>query len=325
MRVLLTGVAGLIGSRMAEVLLGQGCRVVGVDNFVLGTKRHLAPLMDLPDFSFKELDVSRASWWTGLGSDAFDLLIHFAANSDISLGHARPTMELERTFMTSFQALESCRALGIKHFIFSSTSAVYGANPVFPTPEDASSLHPVSNYGAAKLASENHISSFVENYGLHAWVFRFGNVVGERLTHGVIYDFTKRLRENPARLQVLGNGYQNKTYIDVDDCVSGILTAYRAGAPRSSAQSAGHSERFRVFNLSTRGSTSVRTIAERVVQSVGAAQTTIEYGDSSVGWIGDVPKTSLDTRRIEALGWKPKMTSDEAVFSAIERFARWYR
>lgn len=318
MKVLLTGAAGLIGSQMTEVLLQQGASVLGFDNLSLGSLKHVAPFSGHKGYDFVKADISKPEWYAGLKGRSFDVLIHLAANSDISLGHANPKMELERTTLTTFESLLAAKELKIPHFIFSSTSAVYGANPVFPTPEETTRLYPVSNYGAAKLASENFISSFVENYGLSAWVFRFGNVVGEKLTHGVIFDFIKKLKANDSELEVLGNGLQNKTYIDVTDCVAGILWAHQK-APAGTK----HADRFQVFNLSTEGSTSVKDIAEKTVHHITRGKAKIRYGTSSVGWVGDVPKTSLLTTKIQSLGWQPKFSSNDAVFNSIESYHAW--
>ena len=323
MRALVTGGAGLVGSSLCRSLLAQGAKVFCVDNFTLGTKRHIEDLKSHSDFLFEDWDVSVHGWHRPLisksgSNQAFDVVFHLAANSDISLGHQQPQMDAQRTFQTTFETLLAAKELGIPHFIFSSTSAVYGKEPLYPTPEDSSRMHPVSVYGAGKLASECFISAFVENYNLSAWVYRFGNVVGQRLTHGVIYDFVGRLKNNPKELTVLGNGLQNKTYIDVEDCVSGILTAYQKSPAGSS-----HSSKFQVFNLSTTGSTTVKDIAEETNRVVTGGVAKIQYGSSSIGWVGDVAKTSLDVERISKLGWTPRHTSTEAVYNSIRKYYQW--
>ena len=321
MKVLVTGGAGLVGSSLCARLLNDGSSVLCVDNLTLGTLRHLEPFKTNPAFEFQQWDVSERGWQSKLAGRSFDLLVHLAANSDISLGHKFPEMDHQRTFATTFETLCAARDLKIPNFIFASTSAVYGANPPFPTPESAGGLHPVSIYGAGKLASEAFISAFVENYGLNAWVYRFGNVVGRKLTHGVIYDFVHRLRKNADELVVLGDGQQNKTYIDVEDCVSGILLGF-AKSPAGHS----HAERFQVFNLSTEGATSVREIAEETVRAVSlksGTRTKIVYGTSKVGWVGDVAKTRLSVERMHRLGWSPKLDSNTAVFQAIRDFYEW--
>jgi UDP-glucose 4-epimerase len=321
MKVLVTGGAGLVGNTMCRELLSRKAKVLCVDNLSLGTQRHIEEFKNNGDFKFEKWDVSQKDWHAKLRGESFDLLVHLAANSDISLGHKQPEMDYTRTFVTTFEALQAARDLKIPNFIFSSSSAVYGANPPFPTPEGAASMHPVSIYGAGKLASENYISAFVENYGLNAWVYRFGNVVGQRLTHGVIYDFVRKLKANPHELEVLGNGMQNKTYIDVEDCVSGILHAFDKSKPGKN-----HAEKFQVFNLSSEGTTSVKQIAEETVRVVSHAlgkKTHIKYGSSSIGWVGDVPKTKLAVDKIFKLGWRPKLDSDAAVFQSIQKYYEW--
>ena len=318
MKVLLTGGAGLVGSSMCRKLLGKGAKVFCVDNYSMGTPRHLAEYKAHSDFEFEQWDVSRHDWHKPLIGRSFDLLIHLAANSDISLGNQQPQMDCERTFTTTFEALMAARALKIPNFMFSSSSAVYGADPIFPTPENSTNMHPVSVYGAGKLASEVFISAFVENYGVNAWVYRFGNVVGERLTHGVIFDFVQKLRRNPNELTVLGNGMQTKTYIDVEDTVDGMLLGFEKSPAGST-----HARRFQIFNLSTEGMTSVRDIAEKTVAVVTDGKTTIKYGTSPIGWVGDVPKTSLAVEKMMNLGWSPRRDSNTAVFEAIKAHYEW--
>jgi UDP-glucose 4-epimerase len=317
--ILITGAAGLVGSAMIEELLKhQVERIIGVDNFILGTKKHIEEFLE--EIVFYELDVSLPKWHKKIKEKKIDICIHLAANSDISLGCKDPSVDFQRTLSTTFYSLLACLELEVKDFIFASTSAVYGETKIFPTPEECAPMYPVSNYGAAKLASENYISAFVNNYGLNAWIYRFGNVVGKKLTHGVIYDFVRKLHQNPNRLEVLGNGKQTKTYIDVYDCVSGILHGYVFTKPKSTGQ---HLERFHVFNLSTQGATSVREIANFVVELMGTKETKIIYGEEAIGWIGDVPKTLLDVSRIKAIGWNPRKTSTEAVYDSIKEHIEW--
>ncbi len=318
MKVLLTGGAGLVGNSITELLLSKGAEVFCVDDFSLGSQKHIEEFSNNPSYHFDQIDVSSEHWHTKFRNLKIDLIIHLAANSDISLGFKNPSMEFQRTCVTTLQSLKAAVDLRCPNFMFSSSSAVYGFNPPFPTTESCPNLHPVSNYGAAKLASEAFISSFVENYGLSAWVFRFGNVVGEKLTHGVIYDFIRKLQKNPKQLDVLGNGNQSKTYIEVKDCTRGILWAFEKSMPGKS-----HAERFQVFNLSTEGSTSVRKIAELTNEIVTKGNAKIHYGSESVGWVGDVPKTSLDTKKMQNLSWDPKLDSTSAVEQSIQKHYDW--
>lgn len=296
---------------MIARLLNGGASVLCVDNLTLGTEKHIETFSKNSKFKFEKWDVSAENWHSKIpAGEKFDTIIHLAANSDISLGHARPEMDYARTFRTTFETLQAARALKIPNFIFSSTSAVYGDTNVFPTPEELPRMIPVSIYGAGKLASENFISAFSHNYGLKSWIYRFGNVVGEKLTHGVVYDFVRKLVKNPQELAVLGNGTQHKTYIDVEDCVSGMLLGFEKAKPG-------------IFNLSSEGATTVRSIAEEAVKVVTGGKAKIKYGESNIGWVGDVPKTSLEISRMSVLGWKPKKTSDQAVFEAISSHYSW--
>ncbi len=311
----------MVGSLLAERLLEKGHSVVSVDDFSLGTRRHLEPAMKQAAYAFIEADVSQPDWHSVLQGRSFDVLFHLAANSDISLGGRDPVKDLQKTFTTTLHSLMAAKSLGIPDFVFSSSSAVYGQDPVLPTPEETPRMHPVSIYGSGKLASEVLISSFVENFGLNAWIYRFGNVVGKRLTHGVIYDFFHKLKKTPDRLVVLGNGHQTKTYIDAEDCVAGMVHGLLHARPRGKT----HSDRFQIFNLSSDGHTSVRSIAENCVAQMTSGSAQIQYGSDPIGWVGDVPKTHLDTSRMLALGWKPRRSSDEAVDHAIRDFTAWTR
>lgn len=309
--IIVTGGAGLVGSSIIPRLIDGGAHVWCIDNLTLGTEKHLETFSKNKNFKFEKWDVSREGWHAKLPvSEKFETIFHLAANSDISLGHARPEMDCARTFRTTFETLQAARALKISNFIFSSTSAVYGDTNVFPTPEELPRMIPVSIYGAGKLASENFISAFSHNYGLKSWIYRFGNVVGEKLTHGVIYDFVRKLVKNPAELEVLGNGTQHKTYIDVEDCVGGMLLGFEKARPG-------------IFNLSSEGATTVRAIAEEAVKVVTGGKAKIKYGSSNIGWVGDVPKTSLEISRMTAVGWIPKKSSDQAVFEAIQNHYSW--
>jgi len=318
MNILITGGAGLVGSSFCEVLLSQNANVFCVDDLSLGSLKNLSSVSGKPGFDFLKSDVSIPEWYNAFKGKKIDLIIHLAACSDISLGNKNPDLDIQKTFQTTLHTLLATKALNIPNFIFSSTSAVYGANPIFPTPEETNKLYPISIYGAGKLSSEVLISAFVENYNLNAWIYRFGNVVGKKLTHGVIFDFRKKITDNQKFLQVLGNGKQEKTYIDVQDCLAGMLVGFNHKPENST-----HSARYQVFNLSTSGSTQVSEIAKECVKVFGTEQTKIQYESSPVGWVGDVSKTSLNISKISNLGWKPKLNSTEAVFKSIREYHEW--
>ena len=205
--------------------------------------------------------------------------------------------------MTTFRVLEAMRGAGIKQLVFASTSAIYGEADG-EIAEDFGPLQPISHYGAAKLASEAFISSYGENYEIQSWITRFPNVVGSRATHGAVFDFVQKLRRTPGRLDVLGDGAQEKPYLEVLDLVRAIILVWRSTT-----------ERMNIYNV---GATTRSTVADiaRIVIEEGPGEAQIVYSGGSRGWIGDVPKFAYDIGRIRSLGWEPSMTSDEAIRTA---------
>ena len=302
MRVLITGGAGFIGSRLARRLLDEGQEVVVVDDLSLG-RRELLPL-DHPRLRFVELDVCAAEFPRLFAEARPARVYHLAASSDISRGTLEPRTDLERTFHTTFATLEAMRAASCREIVFASTSAIYGET-ADAVAEGHGPLEPISLYGAAKLASEAYVSAYCHLYGLRAWIFRFPNVVGPNLTHGAIFDFVHRLHADGARLRVLGNGTQTKPYLDVDDLLDAILRG-----------ASGPAEPVATYNVAGEGATSVREIAE-CVRAALAPDAAIEYGAGDRGWPGDVPRFAYDTTKIRALGWNPRRSSRQAVERAV--------
>ena len=300
MRILVTGGAGFIGSHLCDRLVAAGHDVVAVDNLILGRRANLAQLADTPRFAFHEMDVTDRAALDAVFAGGVDAVFHMAANSDIARSHSDPDTDFTNTLATTWNVLEAMRRHGTKRIIFASTSAIYGEAPG-KLREDHGPLLPISHYGAAKLASEAFISSFVANYGMQAWIPRFPNVVGDRATHGAIYDFVGRLRATPNRLTVLGDGSQVKPYLHVANLIDAILLAWeRMDAPVN------------LFNVGGSTRCTVRRMAEIVVEESGS-DVTIEYGGGDRGWIGDVPSVDYDTGRIQALGWSPTLDSEAAV------------
>lgn len=301
MKTLVTGGAGFIGSHLCDRLLAEGHVVTAVDDLSLGRMANIAHLMGRADFTFVQMDVSDQACLTGFCRDAgFDTVFHLAANSDIARSHADPGVDVSRTFATTISVLEAMRLCAIKDIVFASTSAVYGEAPG-RIREDHGPLAPISHYGAAKLASEGFISSYVENYGLRSWIIRFPNVVGPRATHGAVFDFVGRLHARPDRLDVLGDGKQEKPYLFVTDLVDAMVLAWtHAGEARN------------VFNVGASSRTTVAAMARIVVEESGVPAT-IVFGRGDRGWIGDVPRFDYDSSRIRALGWAERLSSDEAV------------
>src|SRR6185295_12577933 len=237
-----------------------------------------------------------------------DRVWHLAANSDISFGTKFTDFDLKGGTLVTYNVLESMRRAEIPEIVFSSSGAVYGEPTVMPTPEDYGPILPISLYAAAKVACETLITAFTHNYDLRSWIYRFGNIVGPNPTHGVIHDFVLRLRDDPTRLSVLGDGTQAKPYVYVDDCLDGM----EFGVAHAR-------EHVNVYNLAVDDQTSVREITDWTIEAMGIdrASIDVQYGDSPRGWRGDVPQVQLDTRRMIALGWTPKRSSREAVRQTI--------
>ncbi len=321
-KVFITGGAGFIGSQMAETYLAEGCEVVCYDNLILGRRDFLKNALENPRFKFIEadlLDIDRVTEELRefrIGSD--DLVVHLAANSDISQGVEKSDVDLKNGTIATFNLLEAMRRCGAKNILFASTSAIYGEAKTKPTPEDYGPLFPISFYGASKLACEALVSAFVHNCQMRAVVFRFANIVGPRSTHGAIHDFVGRLLKSSVSLKVLGNGTQKKSYLHVTDCIAGMKFAWQHCA------SANKGEFFECFNLASQGVSNVRFLATAVVEEFAKQQKLsmiprLEFGEGDRGWVGDVPFTWLDGKRLESLGWKARLESDDAVREAIKQ------
>ncbi len=308
MRVLVTGGAGFIGSHLCEALVERGDEVLCVDNLSLGREENVAHLRQGPHFQFVKLDVLDPAGMDALLAGAgCEAVFHLAANSDIRRGSQDRQVDLQATFHSTLAVLEAMLRHGVRRIVFASTSAVFGdARQVLD--EDFGPLRPVSFYGAGKLAAEAYLSAFVHQFGWRAVVLRFPNVVGPRSTHGAVHDFIGRLREDPGRLVVLGDGSQTKPYLYVGDLVRAMLLAFdRAGAPLD------------VYHVAGEGQTSVGQIARIVIEEMGLEGIPIEYSGGSVGWVGDVPVFQYDTSRIRRLGFAHRYDSTAAVRLAVRK------
>jgi UDP-glucose 4-epimerase len=313
-KILVTGAAGFIASNLIPRLLARGDEVVGIDNFFLG-KRSYLPVH--PAFTFHEQDLLDLERLVAL-VEKFrpERIWHLAANSDISFGTKYTDFDLKGGTLVTYNVLEAMRRLEIPEIVFSSSGAVYGEPAVMPTPEDYGPILPISLYAASKVACESLITAFAHNYGIRCWIYRFGNIVGPNPTHGVIHDFVLRLRETPERLVVLGDGTQSKPYVYVEDCLDGM----EFGVANARGE-------VNVYNLAVDDQTSVREITDWTIEAMGIGRTEIEveYGDSPRGWRGDVPQVRLDTTRMAALGWKPRLSSDESVRRTIAEVVEQFR
>jgi UDP-glucose 4-epimerase len=236
-----------------------------------------------------------------------DIVFHMAFNPDVRIGQHDTAIDMNQGTIATYNVLEAMRKQGACKIVFASSSVVYGETSGKPVAEDYGPLQPISLYGAAKLASEGLITAYSHLFDMQAWVFRFANVVGPRATHGVIYDFIHKLKENKEELEILGDGKQAKSYIHVGDCVDGVLYGHQ------------HSdEQVNVFNLGNHDVVDVTTIGRVLLEHMGLPETKLKYTGGNRGWPGDVPRICLETLRMNKLGWKPKYTSAEAIRLAVK-------
>jgi UDP-glucose 4-epimerase len=301
--VVVTGGAGAVGSALVRALLNRGVRVRVIDNLSSGRREHL-PTPDGDRLSLVVADIKRPEQY-GSALDGASAVWHLAANTDIRKGSDGPRLDLEEGTVASAILLEEMRRHDVPAIRYSSSSVVYGWAKTLPTPEEYGPLEPQSLYAASKLAVEGLVCAYAYSHGLRTHIFRFANIIGPGMTHGILYDFFEKLARDPTRLEVLGDGRQSKSYLRTEDCVDGmLLAADRAAGPVNT------------FNLGTRDRTSVRQIAEKVVAAHGG-RARIEYTGGERGWAGDVPVQLLAIDRMERLGWTPRHSSDEAIDRTI--------
>ena len=308
MKALVTGGAGFIGTHLVERLLKEGHSVICVDNFTLGKRENVEKFKDNPNYKFYEIDINDNELFCDtLKDEEVDIVYHLAANSDIQKGGRNPEVDYEDTFMTTRGVLELMRRKGIKNLFFSSTSAIYGNQMDKMLREDLGGLLPISYYGGAKYASESFISSYSYMNDFNTMIFRFPNVIGPNLTHGVIYDFVRKLQNNPNELEILGDGTQTKPYIYVLDLIDCIIYMTK-DIPKGVS----------IYNVGVESATSVTRIADIVCEVLGYSDVKYNYTGGNVGWKGDVPKFQYDLTKIHNAGWNASHTSDEAVRETVK-------
>jgi len=305
MRAFVTGGAGFIGSTLVDRLLHDGHTVVAYDNFSTGQERFLHDASGHEQFSLRRGDTLDLAELTSAMRGA-DTVFHLAANADVRFGTEHPRKDLEQNTIATFNVLEAMRSNGIRRVAFSSTGSIYGEAPVVPTPEDAPFPVQTSLYGASKLAGEGLIQAYCEGFGFHAWIFRFVSILGERYTHGHVFDFSKSLSADPSRLRVLGDGRQRKSYLYVQDCLDAILLAMERATGK-----------INVFNLGTDEFCVLNESIGWITGRLGVSPR-LDYTGGDRGWIGDNPFIYLDTTRIRALGWTPKLSIREAVLRTVD-------
>lgn len=300
-----TGAAGFIGSNLVDRLLAAGHSVVGYDNFVTGQRRFVQGALKSSSFKLVEADLLNTDE-LGAAIAGCDMVFHLAANADVRFGTHHPFKDIEQNLIATYNLLEAMRANGIKRIAFSSTGSVYGEATVFPTPETAPFPVQTSLYGNSKVAAEGLISSYCEGFGFQGFIFRFVSILGERYTHGHVFDFYQKLLADPSKLEVLGNGKQRKSYLYVQDCIDAIMIAIERATDRVNIFNLGQDEYCEVNQ-------SIGWICERL-----QLKPRLEYTGGERGWIGDNPFIFLDCRRIRALGWTPKLSIEKGVMTTLE-------
>ena len=304
-KVFITGACGFIGSNLVDRLLKDGYKVVGWDNRSTGRIEFLNDALNNPNFTLIEGDNLNVSAL----SEAMigcDVVFHLAANADVRFGLNHPSKDLNQNTIATFNVLTAMKERGIKKIIFSSTGSVYGESTVIPTPENAAFPIQTSLYGASKVACESMIQAYSEGYGFESYIFRFVSILGERYTHGHIFDFYKQLIEHPEYLNVLGDGTQRKSYLYVQDCVDAMLHVLSLKSET----------KVNIYNLGTNEYVQVNESVRFIIDHLNL-NPEIRYSGGNKGWIGDNPFIFLDTAKIRNTGWNAKLTIKQGVISTL--------
>lgn len=304
-KVFVTGAAGFIGSNLVDRLLKEGYKVVGWDNLSTGKLKFLEEALKDPNFTLIQgdnMDIDSLS----NGMIGCDTVFHLAANADVRFGLNHPSKDLNQNTIATFNILQAMKNCGIKRIVFSSTGSVYGESNVIPTPENAPFPIQTSLYGASKVAGESLIQAYSEGYGFESYIFRFVSILGERYTHGHIFDFYKQLLDHPEYLNVLGDGTQRKSYLYVKDCVDAIL--HTLSLPSQN--------KVNIYNLGTDEYVQVNDSVRFIINHLGLSPE-IRYSGGNKGWIGDNPFIFLNTNKVRNTGWQPKLTIEQGVISTL--------
>lgn len=304
MKYFITGGAGFIASNLVDRLLESGQEVVAYDNLSTGRERFLEKARTHSAFNFIGGDTTDLAALT-IAMKGSDFVFHLAANADVRFGLEHPRKDLEQNTMATFNVLEAMRSHGIKRMAFSSTGSIYGEPEVFPTPECAPFPVQTSLYGASKLACEGLVQAYCEGYGVEASIFRFVSILGERYSHGHVFDFYRSLRKDPTRLKILGDGHQRKSYLYIQDCCDAMLTAIEQ--PRDKVD---------IYNLGTDEYCEVNDSVGWICDHLGISPQ-LDYAGGKRGWVGDSPFIFLDCRKIRSLGWTPKLSIRDAVIRTL--------
>jgi len=308
LRAIVTGGAGFIGSHLVDRLVSEGYSVTVIDNLSCGYLENLEQHKNSREVKVLNVDLRDAKRLEKIFR-GHDVVFHIAAHANIRESLSDHMADLENNVIATLNVLEAMCKNEIHELVFASTSAIYGEAAVRPTPEDYFPVQ-TSLYGASKLACEAYAQAYTEFASIRFWAFRFANVVGERCRRGVIWDFVHKLLKNPSELEILGDGKQSKEYLHVEDCVEGMMVGYRKA-----------SGKVNIFNLGMEEQTLVDRVADIVIEEMRLDKEKVKrrYTGGPRGWIGDNPVVQLSLERIKKLGWKPKVSSEEA----IRRTAKW--
>jgi UDP-glucose 4-epimerase len=300
MKAIVTGGAGFIGSHLVDRLIDDGYAVTVIDNMTCGTMENLKQHKDNPKLKVYTVDIQNAQELTRIFA-GHDVVFHLAAHANIRNSLANHRADLENNLVGTINILEAMVHNKISDLVFASTSAIYGAATVRPTPEDYMPTQ-TSLYGASKLACEAYAEAFTEFAPIKFWAYRFANIIGERCRRGVVWDFVHKLQRNPASIEILGDGNQSKEYLHVDDCVNGMMTGYQQST-----------EEVNLFNLAIEENTAVDEVADIVIKEMSLVHVKRYYTGGARGWIGDNPVVHLSINKIKSLGWVPEISAKEAL------------
>ena len=305
MKYFITGCAGFIGSNLVDRLLSEGHTVIGYDNFSTGQEEFVSSALQNKNFTIIRGDVLDQSTLTG-AMHGIDFVFHLAANADVRFGTEHPRKDIEQNTIATYTVLEAMRINNVKRIAFSSTGSVYGEAKIIPTPEDAPFPVQTSLYGASKLAGEGLIQAYCESYDFQGYIFRFVSILGERYSHGHVFDFYKKLLQNPDELPILGDGHQRKSYLYVQDCIDAIFLVIEKAQ-----------EKVNIYNLGTDEYCEVNDSVGWICRHL-KLNPHLTYSGGERGWIGDNPFIFLDTTKVRTLGWKPKLNIREGILKTLE-------
>lgn len=306
MKAIVTGGAGFIGSHLVDRLLKDGYSVTVVDNMSCGCLENLKHHSGNPRLAVRKVDIREADQLNQIFA-GHNVVFHLAAHANIRTSLIDHKADLDNNLVGTINILEAMLKNNIQDLVFASTSALYGEATVRPTPEDYMPIQ-TSLYGASKLACEAYVEAFTEFAPVRFWAYRFSNIIGERCRRGVVWDFVNKLLKNPKELEILGDGKQSKEYLYVADCVNGMMAGYQKSHGKVN-----------LFNLAIEEANTVDEVADIVIREMGLKDVKRKYTGGSCGWIGDNPTVHLSIDRIKSLGWKPQVSSKDA----IAMTARW--